>query len=185
MRYDLLPTLRRIPWTREADRPEQQAKEAALRYELRMKPFSPITIPEVMPFDIFRAAAEMESDSDQEVMERASRAIAETKRGLEHYISLVTNMQSQSGSPSAPAAARGPTPTVFRDWLADAKDCMRACIGASLAISMVGKAMKEAAPTADGRPPLPLHVDIPSDDDKMRYHPWWAVPRITPAPLGS
>ncbi|KAI5299649.1 hypothetical protein KEM56_003071 [Ascosphaera pollenicola] len=138
-RHGLLESLKSVPRARSDREAKRQFSNAALKYELRMKPFLPITIPEVMPFDAFTRASTMESDSNEAVLTRATRAIAEAKRGLEQNIQIGMS----------PSDSKDILSTIRNDWIADAKDCLRACIGASLAINQVNKAPTAAISRED------------------------------------
>lgn len=137
-----------------------------LRYELRMKPFLQITLPELVPYEEYRREAVLEGDSDKVVMERAGKAIGEARKAWETTLANGPFNESKYGKPDAPA--------LEEDWKRDVKDTMRACIGASIAIETVKKAI-----TADARP-LNLKVEIPEAGSKGRYHEWWSVPQILP-----
>ncbi|KZZ87759.1 Mak10 subunit, NatC N(alpha)-terminal acetyltransferase [Ascosphaera apis ARSEF 7405] len=178
-RFGLLEPLKSVPRARKTTGTKRQYSNAALKYELRMKPFLPITIPEVMPFDAFMRGSTMEGDSNESILARATCAISEAKRGLEKYIGHGMSLDGEDNTSSA----------IYKDWVADSKDSLRACIGASLAINQINKAVDQAAKrtsssqtTKDLRQEtsLPLQVAIPSVDDKARWHPWWAIPQITP-----
>ncbi|KAG5295998.1 amino-acid N-acetyltransferase subunit Mak10 [Histoplasma capsulatum G186AR] len=196
-----------------------------LRYELRMKPFLTISLPELVPFDAFEQESGLVGVSDADVLERASRAIAEAKRGVERCLMAGASLEvesNQAGSADGdgrdvpdevpdekerkrqPAKMDGkgksakpepepepdpePRPRLLQDdWTGDMKDSLRACIGASIAIGTVKKAISASAPAGasnpDGdenhRPKLNLSVDIPPVGSKGRWHDWWAVPRVT------
>ncbi|EER40483.1 amino-acid N-acetyltransferase subunit Mak10 [Histoplasma capsulatum H143] len=200
-----------------------------LRYELRMKPFLAISLPELVPFDTFEQESGLVGVSDADVLERASRAIAEAKRGVERCLMAGASLEvegNQAGSADGdgdgdgdgrdvpdevpdekerkrqPAKMDGkgksakpepepdpePRPRLLQDdWTGDMKDSLRACIGASIAIGTVKKAISASAPAGasnpDGdenhRPKLNLSVDIPPVGSKGRWHDWWAVPRVT------
>lgn len=188
-----------------------------------MKPFLTISLPELVPFDTFEQESGLVGVSDADVLERASRAIAEAKRGVERCLMAGASLEvegNQAGSADGdgrdvpdevpdekerkrqPAKTDGkgksaklepepdaePRPRLLQDdWTSDMKDSLRACIGASIAIGTVKKAISASAPDAasnpDGdeneRPKLNLSVDIPPVGSKGRWHDWWAVPRVT------
>lgn len=190
-----------------------------------MKPFLTISLPELVPFDAFEQESGLVGVSDADVLERASRAIAEAKRGVERCLMAGASLEvesNQAGSADGdgrdvpdevpdekerkrqPAKMDGkgksakpepepepdpePRPRLLQDdWTGDMKDSLRACIGASIAIGTVKKAISASAPAGasnpDGdenhRPKLNLSVDIPPVGSKGRWHDWWAVPRVT------
>ncbi|OAX78961.1 hypothetical protein ACJ72_06724, partial [Emergomyces africanus] len=206
-----------------------------LRYELRMKPFLTVSLPELVPFDTFEQEAGLIGDSDAIVLERALRAVAEAKRGVEKCLGLGFFLEVKGDEPgevdgddhggsvgggggsgvddrddkaekhqhqptreldgkgSGGGSGSEPEPgsrLLQDDWAGDMKDSLRACIGASIAIGVVKKAISASTTrSADGdgdedqtgiqRPKLNLSVDIPLVGSKGRWHDWWAVPRVT------
>lgn len=175
----------------------------------------------------------MVGDSDAVVLERALRAVAEAKRGVEKCLAAgafleVGNDRADEadgayhgdggggnddddkanknqpskldGKERGAEPEPGPGPRLLQDdWTGDMKDSLRACIGASIAIGAVKKAISTSASvsasasttatavTRDGdgdqernqRPKLNLSVEIPPVGSKGRWHDWWAVPRVT------
>lgn len=139
-----------------------------LRYELRMKPFLPISLPELVPFEEFQREATLEGDSDTTILERATKAITEARRAWE----VTLNHGAFIEDPSLPT--RMPATAIEEDWKRDIKDTMRACIGASIAVETVKKAI-----AGDGAPSEKLQVVIPEIGSKMHWHDWWIVPQIS------
>lgn len=135
------------------------------RYELRMKPFLQITLPELVPYEEYSREATLQGDSDEVVMERATKAIGEARKAWETTLANGPFDDLNGGKPDAPAVAE--------DWNRDVKDTMRACIGASIAIETVKKTI------SSGARPLNLRVDIPEVGSKPRWHDWWAVPQVS------
>ncbi|KAL4958539.1 Mak10 subunit, NatC N-terminal acetyltransferase-domain-containing protein [Aspergillus filifer] len=138
-----------------------------LRYELRMKPFLNITLPELVPYEEYHREATLQGDSDEVVMERATKAIGEARKAWETTLANGPFDDWNGDKVNAPA--------VEEDWKKDAKDTMRACIGASIAIETVKKAIRS------GTQPLSLRVSIPEAGSKGRWHDWWAVPQVSQA----
>ncbi|KAL4790423.1 Mak10 subunit, NatC N-terminal acetyltransferase-domain-containing protein [Aspergillus venezuelensis] len=136
-----------------------------LRYELRMKPFLNITLPELVPYEEYHREATLQGDSDEVVMERATKAIGEARKAWETTLANGLFDDWNGDKVNAPA--------VEEDWKKDAKDTMRACIGASIAIETVKKAIRS------GTQPLSLRVSIPEAGSKGRWHDWWAVPQVS------
>ena len=150
----------------------------ALRYELRMNPFIPITLPELVPYDQFRRSAALQGISDAVVLERATRAVAEARKAWETVLVtgpfLEDETKKKKGGNSTPTA-------IEEYWKKEVKDTIRACIGTSIAIGTVQKALnKKHNGGEEGRQRVLLDVvvDIPEVESKARWHPFWAVPRI-------
>ncbi|KAL4924488.1 N-alpha-acetyltransferase 35, NatC auxiliary subunit [Aspergillus undulatus] len=136
-----------------------------LRYELRMKPFLNITLPELVPYEEYNREATLQGDSDEVVMERATKAIGEARKAWETTLANGPFDDWDGEKHNAPA--------VEDDWKRDVKDTMRACIGASIAIETVKKAIRSRAQ------PLNLRVSIPEAGSKGRWHDWWVVPQVS------
>ncbi|KAL4878944.1 Mak10 subunit, NatC N-terminal acetyltransferase-domain-containing protein [Aspergillus karnatakaensis] len=168
-RHKILPT---------ASAPQAYSNDR-LRYELRMKPFLHITLPEPVPYEEYSREATLQGDSDDIVMERATRAVGEARKAWETTLSNGPFLEDSEGpKPNAPA--------IEEDWKRDVKDTMRACIGASIAIETVKKAILAQKPRNSKQPhpqsqPLNLRVEIPEPGSKGRWHDWWAVPQIVQA----
>ncbi|KAL4896886.1 Mak10 subunit, NatC N-terminal acetyltransferase-domain-containing protein [Aspergillus ambiguus] len=160
-----------------------------LRYELRMKPFIPITLPELVPYDEYRREALLEGDSDEIVLERASKAVSEARRAWEATLSNGAFVRESEDSTTRASALE-------EDWNQGVKDTMRACIGASLAVEAVKKALhaqkgSKDATTSSGTgstvngQSINLRVNIPEPGTKSRWHDWWAVPQVSQITTGS
>ncbi|PYI36932.1 Mak10-domain-containing protein [Aspergillus indologenus CBS 114.80] len=173
--YVLLARHRVLPTTSSP----QAYSSDRLRYEIRMKPFLQITLPELVPYDEYHREAVLEGDSDDIVLERAAKAISEARKAWEATLANGAFMHD-SDEKDSPALA------IEDDWKRDIKDTMRACIGASIAIETVKKALKAQADSRNGEPPqapqsVNLRVTIPEVGSKARWHDWWVVPQVSPA----
>ena len=154
-----------------------------LRYEIRMKPFLQITLPELVPYDEYRREAVLEGDSDETVLERATKAISEARKAWEATLANGAFVRESDGEEKS-------APAIEEDWKRDVKDTMRACIGASIAIETVKKALKAHANVVEAKegaqsPSVNLRVAIPETGSKARWHDWWVVPQVSPATVGS
>ncbi|BCS02627.1 N-alpha-acetyltransferase 35, NatC auxiliary subunit [Aspergillus luchuensis] len=171
--YVLLARHRVLP---TASSPQAYSSDR-LRYELRMKPFLSITLPELVPYDEYRREAVLEGDSDEIVLERATKAISEARKAWEATLANGAFIRDSDGEES-------PAPAIEEDWKRDIKDTKRACIGASIAIGTVKEALekrtpKEPSDEAANRPSINLQVTIPEVGSKARWHDWWIVPQIS------
>jgi hypothetical protein len=155
---------------------------ARLRYELRMKPFLPISLPELVSYDQYEDNATLKGQSDSDLLKRASGAIADARKAWEAVLAqgafVTTTQQKQN---SGEAVRR---PAIEADWQRNTKNSLRACIGASIAIQTVTKIfsktnLSSSVPTTSGKKLLPIKVEIPEIGSAGRYHDWWAVPRIS------
>lgn len=182
-RHDLLP--RHLP--RSGD--TKNYSKPHLRYELRMKPFLPVALPEPVPFEVFEREVTLESDTDSAILDRAERAISEAKRRMENLLAggAFLEIEKEDKQQTSTEAIKG-------DWTRDTKDALRSCIGTSVALATVKRAMQAFTPkennssakeTSDdekdantGHHRLNLSVEIPDIGSKARWHDWWVVPKV-------
>jgi hypothetical protein len=176
------------------------------RYELRMKPFSPIALPEFIPYEDFVRETSMTGYSDTMVLDRAVRASADAKKSWEELISLGASLSISSSDNDATIKVSKQEESerpAGKDWTRDVKDSLRACIGASIAVMAVKKAMvaaataageadvgknrkgEETSKTKESKLDLNLEVEIPEIESKARWHDWWAVPRVIEKKAGG
>ncbi|KAJ5919857.1 hypothetical protein N7454_009692 [Penicillium verhagenii] len=140
-----------------------------LRYEIRMKPFLPISLPELVPFEEYQREATLEGDADATILDRASKAITEARKAWEATLSLGAFVDDPSLENVTPATA------IEADWQRNIKDTMRACIGASIAIETVKRTLSNVKWSE-------LQVKIPEIGAKSRWHDWWSVPQVAQKP---
>ncbi|KAI9924925.1 hypothetical protein MW887_006330 [Aspergillus wentii] len=171
-RHNLLPTASSA----------QAYSSDRLRYEIRMKPFISITLPELVPYEEYRREATLDGDSDATVIERATKATAEARKAWEATLANGAFLKEQQDQASKASA-------IEEDWKRDVKDTMRACIGSSIAIQTVKKALasqggsekgsaSDAKSQSNDSQSVNLKVDIPEVGSKNRWHDWWVVPQV-------
>ncbi|KAF7587158.1 hypothetical protein BBP40_007666 [Aspergillus hancockii] len=148
-----------------------------LRYELRMKPFIPITLPELVPFEEYHREAMLEGDSDEIVLERATKAVSEARKAWEATLANGAFLKDSQGQANQ-------APAIEEDWKKDVKNTMRSCIGASIAIETVKKVLivRGSSHDAGARDSPKLQVNIPEMGSKARWHDWWVVPQVSQTP---
>ncbi|KAI9730933.1 MAG: hypothetical protein M1818_008007 [Claussenomyces sp. TS43310] len=128
-----------------------------LRYDLRMKSFLHISLPELVPRAQFQSASMQVGDSSATVLRRAADAAARARKDYELLSKLDAKTARCQGCEEA--------------WGKDVKDCLKACIMTSISISMATKALE-----AGGEPETKYRVEMP--EAGKGYHDWWVVPRI-------
>jgi N-alpha-acetyltransferase 35, NatC auxiliary subunit len=139
--------------------PPRPYSDDALRYELRMKPFLPIGLPEFIPYDQFQVAVSQSGELTADLLNFAVEAVARARKDFELLNKLDGSTARCLGSEEA--------------WKKRVKDCLRACISASISISMVKKALERA--DASGKE-VDIKVEIPPVGEG--YHDWWIVPKV-------
>ena len=142
--------------------PQRPYSDDKLRYELRMKPFAPIGIPELPSFETFASQVAQPESSTEDILATASRALAGTKRGFESLGKL-------SADESFTVESHG-------WWLASVKNGLKSCIAMGLVVTTLEKAVQRINDGGEVR----LKVEVPTPDEA--YHEWWIVPKLVPVP---
>lgn len=145
---------------------KQPHYDAALRYELRMKPF--LTLQDgfkemfddyqtvTHPFGDFSMAAADVADRAEPVCSVAEKAAKDVRANFAALKSL--------------GAQKAQARIVEREWAADVSNLTRSTVAVGLAVSALRKAAEE------GRlEDLNLHVPKPGE----RYHDYWIVPKLS------
>ena len=125
----------------------------AMRYELRMKPFLSVGLPELPPFEEFTQYTRQPQESTLDLLDFAAESTSGAKKGLEILSKLNAKDAYCQGS--------------YESWVKNVRDCLKACIFTSITISAVKKAVEAAA--KDGK--VKLKVEIPRPE--KGYHKWW------------
>ncbi|EFW22896.1 amino-acid N-acetyltransferase subunit Mak10 [Coccidioides posadasii str. Silveira] len=165
-----------------------------LRYELRMKPFFSVSLPEPLPFEYFEREVTLSGRNDEQVLKMGLAASAEARKVLEQNLAEGPFLGSESTAGKAPQDKKKNLQSsgLEEDWTRDVKDSLRACIATSIAIGSFKKALlaspapsstKSEADTIEpvGSSPkrLNLSVEIPESGSKDRWHDWWIVPKVS------
>ncbi|KAI3341610.1 Mak10 subunit, NatC N-terminal acetyltransferase-domain-containing protein [Ustulina deusta] len=148
----------------------------ALRYELRMRPFVHIADPPLPTYEEFKQQAELSDVSTADVLRIAENAVGAARKGFEACVHL-----SEQDAFVINA-------TSYSRWVSNTKNCLRATIAASVAVSMLRRAYEKMIERVGdkggekevGKPEyanlLGLKVTIPGPGDS--YHDWWIVPKL-------
>ena len=78
-------------------RPPRQYNDDQLRYELRMRHFLNISVPEPMPFEEYQEAAVLSSLAEMDLLDRASRQCSLAKRAWEEMLKVCTGNICSAG----------------------------------------------------------------------------------------
>ncbi|TVY38701.1 N-alpha-acetyltransferase, NatC auxiliary subunit [Lachnellula subtilissima] len=133
-----------------------------MRYELRLKPFLLIGLPELIPFTDLTNAVSQPSESTLSLLKYAAEAAMAAKRGFEVLSKLSAKEAFCQGS--------------HESWIKNVKDCLKACIFTGISIATVKKAVEGME--KNGSKELKIRVEIPTTG--KGYHDWWIVPKIIP-----
>ncbi|KIW12266.1 hypothetical protein PV08_09542 [Exophiala spinifera] len=162
-----------------------------LRYEVRMRPFRHLSIPQPITDDVARQASSLDGLSDEEILEQAAamnqisrRAWEEVLKNSWHLDPLRPSQQRDrdKGTDTGMDVKSPPAPqpqqeaqVVEHEWTRDVKNSMKSCIGTGIALSALTKALKDGRGTID---PAKIKLELPVMGDRERWHFAWVVPRI-------
>ena len=130
------------------------------RYEVRMKPFLSIGLPEFVPFEELTELVNQPKEPLFNILKFATDSAAGAKKALEVMSKLSAEEAFCLGSQES--------------WMQNVKDCLKAVIFTNITISTVKKAVEPAR--KDGV--VKLKAEIP--ESGKGYHDFWIVPKVTP-----
>lgn len=129
-----------------------------LRYELRTRPFATVAVPELVPFELFRAGVEQRGESTEDLLACATKSIANARKSLESMAKLEKRF-TFSG-------------TGYGGWVEGTKRTLKACIALGVTVATLQKMASKGEGEVKGK------VEIP--DAEGAYHERWIVPRVIP-----
>jgi hypothetical protein len=144
-------------------RPVRPYSDDHMRYEVQMKPFLAIGLPELISLDELNRVVHQSDESTLNIIEFAADAVASAKKKFENLSKLTAKESFSQGC--------------HDHWVKNIKDCMKACIFTGLSIAAVKKAVEKAGKgkTAEVKG---IKVEIPATG--TGYHDWWIVPKVVP-----
>lgn len=134
-----------------------------LRYEIRMKPFAPIGLPELPPYESFVRATAQAETSTANLLDFAHRAALGARRGYE----VLSKLSEKEAF----------TANTHERWLAGTKNCIKSVISVSIAVSAVRRTLESGAVGEGGTGEQRVVVEVPKA--AKCFHDWWIVPKIT------
>lgn len=141
-----------------------------LRYEIRMKPFLGLSIPEALPHNDFESAVAMQDISTEELLDQVTATAMTAKKAWEDISKMNWNMFPK-------AEAIGDEQSVLDEkWKADVKDCLKAAIAANICLSTL-----KISGNQDWIAKARSEAKIPHSGEKGRWHHWWIVPVLPSA----
>lgn len=150
--YTVLTRLSLIPT------PPRPYSTDTMRYEVRMKPFSAIGLPELIQFDDLNRLITQPDESTVDIINFAADSVMGAKKGFEMLSKLGAKEAYCQGS--------------HESWLKNIKDCLKACIFTSITIAAVKKLVEEAEKGEE----VKVKVEMPLAG--RGYHDWWMVPKV-------
>lgn len=142
--------------------PQRPYSDDKLRYELRMKPFVPIGVPELPSFETFTTQVTQPESSTEAILAAASTALTQAKEDFERLSKLSAEHSFAAES--------------YEQWMASVKNGLKSCIAMGLVVTTLQNAMGR---TKEGGE-MKLRAEVPTPD--KAYHEWWIVPKLVPIP---
>ncbi|KAI9052716.1 hypothetical protein LZ554_002992 [Drepanopeziza brunnea f. sp. 'monogermtubi'] len=143
--------------------PPRPYSDDTMRYEVRMKPFQGIGLPEIPPFEEFTKAVQQPDLSTLDLLKFAAESAVGAKKGFELLSRLGAEEAFCQGS--------------YETWLSNVKACLKACIFTGISIAAVRKAVEAAG---EGNREVKIKVEVP--ETGKGYHDWWVVPKVVAVP---
>jgi len=140
----------------------------ALRYEIRMKPFLGLSIPEALASDDFASHTDLPDLTIEELLTQAMTMGASAKRAWEEVAKTTWNIYPTKD---------GGTSVIDEKWNTDVKDCLKAAIAASLCVLT----LKKMVNNEEWKFAAAKEARLPGPDEKGRWHRWWVVPHLPAA----
>ena len=164
-------------------KPPRPYSNDKLRYELRMRPFLPLSIPELVPYEDFERECSLSTVHDKDLLESASQSIVDARKGWEEV--LTTKWLDESAQ--SPGVPDGSGSSLQAEWISGVKNTIRACIATSIAVATLRKKIADPSSNAaldngkdkKGPTSVNLKVEIPLAGEKGCWHDWWIVPKIS------
>lgn len=140
--------------------PPRPYSNDSLRYDIRMKPFAPIGLPELPSFETFTTAVTRPGRSIDSLLEDARKAVAGAKTGYE-VLSKYTEREAFAVN-------------CHERWTKGMKGGLKSAIAASIAVASVKKGIAAGEGEADLLERMQGEVPKP----EKGYHEWWIVPKV-------
>lgn len=147
-----------------------------LRYELRMRPFLSLAVPEPLSYYDFETECRQGHRTDDELLDDAHTQTMIAKRAWDDVRRRGWRGSRVEGNVLQSGSKYSVENSILDDtWTKETKDILRACIATGIAISTVQQVLKQHN---GRRTELQLKYEIPVSGERDYWHRWWVVPRI-------
>ena len=143
-----------------------------LRYELRLRPFQHLSIPEPLTAEVARQGYLLEGLSDQVVLDQASRNNQIARKTWDEILKNRWNSQPLLSAPDG--SGDNSSSIIEKEWTQGMRNCIKACIGNGIAISVLSNTLNRNKAMLSA-----LTVTIAESGHRDRWHPSWPVPKIS------
>ncbi|TPX10581.1 uncharacterized protein E0L32_008467 [Thyridium curvatum] len=167
-------------------RPHRPYSTDALRYDVRMKPFAAVGLPELPDHAAFARETDQPGVPTADVLAYAERAASGARRGFEALARLEAGdaFSSFSGSGAGGGGGGGGAGSLRERWLDGQRSCVKAAILTGIGIGTLQKVLDKTTAAGGGsgggeEPDLKgkVKAEVPAPD--QGYHEWWVVPKVT------
>lgn len=158
--------------------PHPTYSDDTLRYEIRMRPFLNLSIPECPSYESLERQVAIVGSQDSEVLDKAGAAAAAAKKGWEELLRSDWNRHQverpQKFLNEEAYMAAVPGQVIHGIWKEDLQRTIKATIATSLAIIQLRNFTSADRIDAEHR----LTAELPEEGQSDYWHRWWIVPRI-------
>ncbi|KAK5088190.1 N-alpha-acetyltransferase, non-catalitic subunit [Lithohypha guttulata] len=140
-----------------------------MRYEIRMKPFLGLSIPEPLSHDDSEREVQMQNIDTEEILDQVTGFSADAKKAWEEVSKTTWNMFPITNDVNHASV-------LTERRTADLKDCLKAAIAASLCVLSLKKVLKNDA----WKEKAQKEARLPAPGVKGRWHRWWILPALPP-----
>jgi N-alpha-acetyltransferase 35, NatC auxiliary subunit len=159
--------------------PPRPYSSNSLRYELRMRPFLSLNVPEPVDFETFQDESSFAGVEDEQVLEEAASRVAEARSFWDEVLEagwsaqLGDTAEEERPSKRATPEAQKRATTIEGEWSKGVKNVIRACIAASICVATLKKRLNTSGDLKG------VQATVPIPGGKDCWHDWWIVPRIS------
>jgi N-alpha-acetyltransferase 35, NatC auxiliary subunit len=146
-----------------------------LRYELRMKPFLGLNVPDPVTFEAFQEESLFQDLGDSELLEEATTRIGDAKRFWEELLKAGWSAEVVGSPLILKNELRRKCTTIEGEWSRGTKNVIRACIATSISIAT----LKKRSGLGGELDSSGIRATIPVPGEKECWHDWWLVPRLS------
>jgi len=149
-----------------------------------MRPFTPLSIPEVPSYTDFEQLASLPASGDNRENRLSNDDMSppewqsQAKNLVENADVALQSARKEWDAISKTSPSKARTTHCDEWWQADVKNVQRACIAANIAVKTASKAvlgLGAECRTTD----MKTAFKIDMNDYGKGYHSWWVVPKIT------
>jgi N-alpha-acetyltransferase 35, NatC auxiliary subunit len=152
-------------------KPRKTYASDSLRYELRMRPFLHMSVPEPITFEQAQELSSLGEYSDQHLLDQAAKRVDIAKKAWQEVLKAGWNFDLVKVEYHEIIDLK--ESVVEQLWTQDVKNTMRTCIGAGIVIMSLSKALQTRQGSLKN-----MKVEVPMVGDRDRWHVNWPVPKI-------